>query len=80
MNKSTAVPNVHCDTSNAEAIVPDVHPDVSNTNPVVSGIRSDLANTPTVDSDIRHNKLKSREGVGGRNQPVSAARTLPVTE
>ena len=79
-NKHTTVSDVHRDTSNAEAIIPDVRCDDSNSNPIVSGVRSDVANTPTVVSDVHRNKLKNREGMDSRNQPVSATRTLPVTE
>jgi len=76
-DKHTIVSDVHHDTSDTEVIVPDVRRDVSNTNPIVSGVRRDVVNTPT---DIRRNKLKSREGVNGRNQAVSTTYPLPVTE
>jgi len=79
-NKHTIVSNFHRDTSDIEVIVPDVRRDASDTNPTVSGVRSDAANTHTVASDIHSNKLKGREGVDGRNQAVSTACTLPVTE
>jgi len=79
-NKPTIVSDIHRDSSNAGAIVPDIHRGVSNTSPVVSDVRSDVAETPTVVSDIHSNKSKGREGADGRNQAVSAIRTLPVTE
>jgi len=79
-NKRTTLSDVHRDSSNTEVIVPDVCRDVPNTNPTVSGVRSDVANTRTVVSDIHRNKLKSREGVDGKNHAVSTTRTLPVTE
>ena len=79
-NKHTIVSDVHRDSSNAEVTVPNIRPGVSSTSPVVSDVRSDVANTPTVVSDIHRNKLKGSEGMDGRNQAVSATRTLPVTE
>ena len=52
----------------------------SDAKAIVPGVRRDVENSPTVVSDIHHNKLKSREGVDGRNQPVSVTRTIPATE
>jgi hypothetical protein len=75
-DKHTVVSDVHPSSSNIEVVVPDVHCDVSNINPIVSGVRSDVENTRTVVSDIHCNKLKSPEGVDGRNQAVSTTRTL----
>ena len=72
--------DTHQDVANKPTVVPNVHHDTSNAETIVSGIRSDAANTPTVVSDIHRSKLKSREGVDGRNQLVNAVRTLPVIE
>ena len=79
-NKHTIVSDVHRDSSNAGVTDPNIHLGVSNTSPAVADVRSDVANTPTVGSDIHNNKSKNREGADGRNQAVSATRTLPVTE
>jgi len=79
-NKRTIVSDVHRDSPNADVVVPDIHHGVSNTRPIVFDVRSDVANTRTVVSDIHRNKSKGREGADGRNQAVSATRTLPVTE
>ena len=62
-DKHTIDSDAHRDASDAEAIVPDVRRGVLNTNFIVSDI---------------HHKLKSREGVDGRNQAASVTRALPV--
>ena len=61
---------------NAHASVSDTHQDAANEHTIGSGV----ANARTVISDIHRNKLKSREGVDGRNQAVGTTHTLPVTE
>ena len=79
-NKHTIISDVHRDSLNADAIVPNINPGVSNISPIVSDVRSDVGNTPAVVFDIHRNKSRGREGADGRNQAVSATRTLPVTE
>ena len=79
-NKHTIASDVHRDSSNTNVISPDIHPGISNTGPAVSDVWSDIVNTPVVVSNIHSNKSKGREGADGRNQAVSAVRTLPVTE
>ena len=82
-NKQTIVPNIpniQGDTSNAKVVVPNDRRGDSNVKTIVSGVRSDVANTSTIVSDTHRDKLKSREGADGRNQPVGITRTLPITE
>ena len=80
MNIDTAISDTDQDAVNKHDIVPNVQGDTSGAKVIVSGVRSDVVNTSTVVSDIHRDKLKSREGVDGQNQPVSIIRTLPVTE
>ena len=79
-SKHTTVSNVHRDSPNTEEIIPDVRRGVPDTNPIVSSVRSDVTSAPTIVSDGHNNKLKNREGVGGRNQAVSTIYPLPVIE
>ena len=79
-NSHTIISDVHRESSNAETAVPDVYRDISNTHPIASEVRSDVTNTRTTVSNVHRNKLKNREGAGGKNQAVNAIRTLTATE
>ena len=65
-DKHTIHSSVHHDTSDAKAIIPNVRRGVLNTNSAISG--------------IHYNKPKCREGADGRNQVLSIACALPVTD
>jgi len=56
----------------AHATASDTHQGATNESAVGSGV----ANTRTIDSDIHRNKLKDREGAGGRNHVVSTILVL----
>ena len=62
--------------ANAHANVSDTHQDATNEN----SIGSNPANTHTAVPDIHRNKLKGREGAGGRNQAVGIIRAPLVIE
>ena len=73
-----AVSATRRDTANTHTVVTDTHTTVSEVRQEVADTHVTVSDTHTIVTDIHRNLVKSKEGAGGKNPPVSVIRAPSV--